>query len=186
MACRLRVARRQRLRPEPISLAERAESLRELLGAGASGAITLHLELPPTLWPVQADAGELELALLNLTVNARDAMPSGGSLFLTAENRTLRGGEVDPELKGEFVAVRLRDTGVGIPPDILPRIFEPFFTTKEVSRGTGLGLSQVYGFAQQSGGWVSAESTLGEGTAITLYLPRSQGTPAPPRARSRG
>jgi CheY-like chemotaxis protein len=140
---------------------------------------------------VEADVGEFELALINLTVNARDAMPNGGALSISGKNVTLKGGEVDPELKGDFVALSVSDTGVGIPADILPRVFEPFFTTKDVSKGTGLGLSQVYGFAQQMGGYVQIGSELGVGTTITVYLPRSRHDPtqaedAAPVAAPRG
>ncbi|HET9159981.1 MAG TPA: ATP-binding protein, partial [Caulobacteraceae bacterium] len=107
-----------------------------------------------------------------LVVNARDAMPEGGVISLSAENVTLKPGQVAEDLKGEFVAVSVTDTGQGIPADILPRIFDPFFTTKEVGKGTGLGLSQVYGFSQQSGGRATVRSQLGQGTTFTLYLPR--------------
>jgi PAS domain S-box-containing protein len=174
----LAFARRQRLQPAPLSLVDRATALNELLGASLGSAIALNVRLPPDLWPVEVDASELELALLNLAVNARDAMPNGGTLTVTGRNRTLVGGEVDPELAGDFVALTVRDSGVGIPPDILARVFEPFFTTKEVNKGTGLGLSQVYGFVQQSGGRVTVDSRLGEGTVITLYLPRTEGEPS--------
>jgi PAS domain S-box-containing protein len=170
----LAFARRQRLNPVPLSLAERTKPLRELLGTSVGGAIELRVEIPPAVWSVEVDASELELALLNLAVNARDAMPNGGVLTVSARNVQLRRGEVDPELEGEFVAVSVRDIGVGIPPDILPRVFEPFFTTKDVARGTGLGLSQVYGFVEQSGGRATVSSSLGEGTTFTLYLPRTQ------------
>ncbi|MDX9996605.1 MAG: PAS domain S-box protein [Phenylobacterium sp.] len=171
----LSFSRRQRLQPVPVSLPEHAGSLKELISAGLPSRVTLLIDLPPGLWPVRVDIGELELALLNLAVNARDAMAvGGGSLTLIGENTTLaRGGDAD-ELDGEFVALSVSDTGVGIPPDILPKVFDPFFTTKDVDKGTGLGLSQVYGFARQSGGWVKVESELRKGTTFTLYLPRSQ------------
>src|SRR5204863_5769659 len=131
---------------------------------------------------IKVDANELELALLNLAVNARDAMPKGGTLKITAEPVVLDGA---PEgLSGEFIAIRVSDTGSGIAPDVLPHVFEPFFTTKEVGKGTGLGLSQVYGFARQSGGTATVTSAVGRGTAITLYLPRSQELPAPPLAQA--
>ena len=111
--------------------------------------------------------------MLNLAFNARDAMPSGGTLTIAAKAIVLRGKAGEEGLSGEFVAVRVADTGEGIPADVLPRVFEPFFTTKEVGKGTGLGLSQVYGFARQSGGAATITSTLRRGTAITLFLPRS-------------
>lgn len=170
----LAFARRQRLNPVALSLHERAAIVRELMKASLGGATQLKLEIPASVWAIEVDPGELELALLNLAVNARDAMPGGGSLVLSARNVTLQRGEIDPDLAGEFVALTVRDNGVGIPPDILARVFEPFFTTKEVNRGTGLGLSQVYGFVEQSGGRVTVSSELGAGTNFTLYLPRTR------------
>ncbi|CAN7182278.1 PAS domain S-box protein [Phenylobacterium sp. LjRoot225] len=174
----LAFARRQRLNPVVLSLAERASNFRELLDASLGEAVELQLDLPETVWPVEVDPGELELALLNLAVNARDAMPNGGTLVVSARNAKLKPGEVDAELAGEFVALTVLDSGVGIPPDILARVFEPFFTTKDVSRGTGLGLSQVYGFVEQSGGRSTVKSELGRGATFTLYLPRSRKPPA--------
>jgi CheY-like chemotaxis protein len=173
----LTFARRQRVNPIALSLSERAKALRELLSTSAGSPVEVRVDLEDALWPVEADVGEFELALINLTVNARDAMPNGGALSISGKNVTLKGGEVDPELKGDFVALSVRDTGVGIPADILPRVFEPFFTTKEVSKGTGLGLSQVYGFAQQMGGYCTISSELGVGTSVTIYLPRSHSEP---------
>jgi CheY-like chemotaxis protein len=172
----LSFAKRQRLQPVPVSLRDRAQGLQELLSASLSSAIQVVVDFPAKLWPVQVDLSELELSLLNLTVNARDAMPNGGSLTITAENVSLDESG-DGALTGDFVALKVADTGAGIPPDILPKIFDPFFTTKEVSKGTGLGLSQVYGFSQQSGGRVHAESQLGRGTSFTLYLPRTRAAP---------
>src|SRR5215467_6822249 len=135
------------------------------------------------LTPAVIDLSELELALLNLAVNARDAMPNGGALSITAKSVVLKGKAAEEGLSGEFVAIRVADTGSGIPADILPHVFEPFFTTKEVGKGTGLGLSQVYGFAKQSGGTATITSTVGRSTVITLYLPRTQELPAPSIAR---
>lgn len=169
----LSFSRRQRLQAAPVGLAGRSDSLRELLSASLPATVQLHLDLPTDLWPVVADAGELELSLLNLAVNARDAMPAGGALTLSARNLTLDGTDGEEALEGDFVAITVQDTGLGIAPDILPKIFDPFFTTKEVNKGTGLGLSQVFGFARQSGGRLQAESTLGEGARFTLYLPRA-------------
>ncbi|WP_296595087.1 PAS domain S-box protein [Phenylobacterium sp.] len=172
----LSFARRQRLTPAPTSLTERSAGLRELLAASLPATVRLETNLPDGLWPVTVDAGEFELALLNLTVNARDAMPKGGVLSLTAENVTLD-GHGPGNLRGDFVALSLADTGSGIAPDILPKVFDPFFTTKDVNKGTGLGLSQVFGFAQQSGGHIAVDSELGLGTRFTLYLPRSSKAP---------
>jgi CheY-like chemotaxis protein len=181
----LAFARRQRLNPVVLSLTERATSFREPLDASLGEAVELQLDLPDSVWPVEVDPGELELALLNLTVNARDAMPNGGTVVVSARNAVLSPGEGETDLAGEFVALTVLDSGVGIPPDILPRVFEPFFTTKDVSRGTGLGLSQVYGFVEQSGGRCTVKSDLGAGAAFTLHLPRSQkpaSVAAPPAA----
>ncbi|MGA0600993.1 PAS domain S-box protein [Caulobacter sp. KR2-114] len=172
----LAFARRQRLQPAPLRLDERQAGLRELILASVGSMIRVNLDLPEHVWPVQVDSGELELALLNMAVNARDAMPQGGALSISAGNAA--SDEVQGlELTGDFVVLTIADTGQGIPPDILPKVFEPFFTTKPVNRGTGLGLSQVYGFAQQSGGRVTVDSTLGEGTRIRLFLPRATDEP---------
>jgi PAS domain S-box-containing protein len=173
----LSFAKRQRLQPAPVSLHARGPGLKELLAASLPSNNQVVVDFPASLWAVQADQSELELALLNLTVNARDAMPNGGVLTITGENLVLEGGPAEDDLKGDFVAIRVSDTGTGIAPDILPRIFDPFFTTKEVSKGTGLGLSQVYGFAQQSGGRLTAHSELGRGATFTMVLPRSQAAP---------
>jgi PAS domain S-box-containing protein len=174
----LAFARRQRLNPVAVLLGDRSEALRELLGASLGTLLKLKIEIPETIWPVEVDPGELELALLNMAVNARDAMPSGGTLTITAQNRALKRGDVPADIEGEYVVLSVRDTGFGIPPDILPKVFEPFFTTKDISKGTGLGLSQVHGFVQQSGGHVTVESRLGLGTLITIYLPRTNAVPS--------
>jgi CheY-like chemotaxis protein len=115
--------------------------------------------------------------LVNLSLNARDAMPKGGVLIITAENVTLIPKDTESGRAGEFVAVRVTDTGTGIAPDVLPKIFDPFFTTKEIGKGSGLGLSQVHGFAHQSGGTVQIDSQLGRGTTVTIYLPRCEAEP---------
>ncbi|WP_165837073.1 PAS domain S-box protein [Phenylobacterium hankyongense] len=173
----LSFARRQRLQPVSVALAERMAGFKELVSTSLPPTVNLVVDLSPALWPVKVDVSELELALLNLAVNARDAMPDGGVLSMVGENVTFDGGPGEQDLTGDFVAVSVSDTGVGIPPDILPKVFDPFFTTKEVSKGTGLGLSQVYGFGQQSGGRVTVRSELGVGTSFTLYLPRTRVTP---------
>jgi CheY-like chemotaxis protein len=127
----------------------------------------------PEIWPIEVDANELELALVNVTLNARDAMPRGGIISLTAENARLEPDDMPQRLDGDFVALTIADSGQGIAPDILPKVFDPFFTTKETGKGTGLGLSQVYGFAHQSGGAVTITSEMNKGTLVTLYLPRA-------------
>jgi PAS domain S-box-containing protein len=174
----LSFSRRQRLTPQATSLTGQTAGLTDLLGASLPATIRLDADLPEGLWPVAVDVGEFELALLNLTVNARDAMPQGGTLSLSGANVTLNGSGADG-LAGDFVALTIADTGTGIAPDIMLKIFDPFFTTKDVNKGTGLGLSQVFGFAEQSGGKVTVASELGVGTRFTLHLPRADKAPRP-------
>jgi len=169
----LTFARRQRLMRVSVDLDERLRAIHDLLLSSVGGAVKLEIAVAPGTWPVETDVGELELALVNIAVNARDAMPSGGVLSIEAHNETLDGHGVTL-LEGDYVALSLRDTGTGIVPDVLSKVFEPFFTTKEVGKGTGLGLSQVYGFVRQSGGDVHVSSHEGEGTAVTLFLPRAR------------
>jgi two-component system, NtrC family, sensor kinase len=179
----LAFSRRQTLTPAVIDLTARLPELKDMLSRSLRGDITITVTVPDRSCAIKVDPSELELAMLNLAVNARDAMPNGGALSITARPVVLKGQAVEEGLRGEFVAVRVADTGSGIPPDVLARVFEPFFTTKEVGKGTGLGLSQVYGFAKQSGGTATVTSTVGRGTAITLFLPRSREVPpAPPIA----
>jgi signal transduction histidine kinase/CheY-like chemotaxis protein len=174
----LAFSRRTPLNPEVVSLSDRIEGMRVLLDRSLREDVTVRLDLPAGLWPVEVDPGQLELAVLNLAVNARDAMPEGGRISLSAENLP---GLDDGVLSGDFVRLRIADTGSGMSPETVSRVFEPFFTTKEVGKGTGLGLSQVYGFLQASGGDVRIESRLGEGTTLSLYLPRATAAvePAP-------
>jgi two-component system NtrC family sensor kinase len=179
----LAFSRRQMLTPAVIDLTQRLPGLRDMLSRSLRDDIAIEVVVPDESCAVKADPSELELAMLNLAVNARDAMPNGGTLRITVKPVTLEGKAVEEGLSGDFVAVCVEDTGSGISPDILPHVFEPFFTTKDVGKGTGLGLSQVYGFAKQSGGTASVTSTVGRGTAITLYLPRTQELPAPSLAR---
>jgi PAS domain S-box-containing protein len=168
----LAFSRRQPINPVVVDLKERVEAVHEMLVGSLRGNVQLKGDIPGEVWPVEVDIAELELALVNIAVNARDAMPGGGSITLSARNVTLKKSDGVDQLEGDFVALAMTDTGVGIAPDVLPRIFEPFFTTKALGKGTGLGLAQVYGFSHQSGGTVIATSTVGSGTAITLYLPR--------------
>jgi PAS domain S-box-containing protein len=172
----LAFSRRQPINPVVTDLKERVDAVHEMLVGSLRGNVELKCEIAADVWPVEVDIAELELALVNIAVNARDAMPAGGVITLSAQNVTLEKGERVDQLEGDFVAVAMTDTGVGIAADVLPRIFEPFFTTKALGKGTGLGLSQVYGFSQQSGGTVVATSTVGTGTAITIYLPRKHAT----------
>jgi CheY-like chemotaxis protein len=142
--------------------------------------IEFHVDVPDGIWPVLVDKPELELALVNLAVNARDAMPEGGRIAIAAENVRLRADSSPEGISGDFVALTVADTGGGIAPDLLPRVVEPFFTTKGPDKGTGLGLSQVYGFARRSDGTVSIDSEIGRGTKVTVYLPRSHAEVAAP------
>jgi two-component system, NtrC family, sensor kinase len=180
----LAFSRRQMHTPAVIDLSQRLPDLKEMLNRSLRGDIAIEVAVPSKSCAVKVDPSELELALLNLAVNARDAMPNGGALGITAKAVVLKGKAVEEGLSGEFVAIRVSDNGNGIPAEILPHVFEPFFTTKEVGKGTGLGLSQVYGFAKQSGGTATITSTVGRGTAITLYLPRTHELPAPPIAQT--
>jgi len=170
----LAFSRRQPLNPVVTDPKERIEAVHEMLLGSLGGNVQLNCEIAPDVGPVEVDIAELELALVNIAVNARDAMPGGGIITLSASNAILRSGDGIDGLEGEFVALAMTDTGVGIAPDVLPRIFEPFFTTKSLGKGTGLGLAQVYGFSHQSGGTVVASSKAGSGTTITIYLPRKQ------------
>lgn len=167
----LTFSRRQRLNPQPVSLSERIQSIRDVLTSGIGTNIDLDIDVSPQTWPVTVDIGELEIALINLVLNARDAMPQGGVITIRTAHANL-----DPDdtvAGGEYVALTVSDTGVGISSDVLDKVFEPFFTTKPSGRGTGLGLSQVYGFAHQAGGTVKIESVLGAGTVVCVYLPRA-------------
>lgn len=161
------------LDPTPLSLAEAIVGLRDVLSGSLHVNIELLVDIPETTWTVCVDKSELELALVNLAVNARDAMPERGRLSITARNFKLNAGDTPEGLTGEAVALTVGDTGSGIPEALLQRVIEPFFTTKGPDKGTGLGLSQVYGFARRSGGTMVIESTPGEGTQVTIYLPRN-------------
>jgi PAS domain S-box-containing protein len=165
----LTFARRQSVHPQTIDLNEQIYSVREVLDTGIGSAVELHVDVEDNIWPITVDPSEFETALLNLVINARDAMPQGGSVTIQAKNIFID----DSQRKGDHVAIKVVDTGVGIPPDIVGKIFDPFFTTKSIGKGTGLGLSQVHGFAHQAGGTVAVQSKLGEGTCFTICLPRS-------------
>jgi PAS domain S-box-containing protein len=173
----LTFARRQPVKAVPIFLTECLAALNAMLVSSVGGAAKLRVDVPSEVWRVKVDPSEFELALVNLTLNARDAIAKGGVITITAENVQLRSGDTAEDLEGDYVALTVSDTGCGIPPDILSRVFDPFFTTKDVNKGTGLGLSQVHGFAHQSGGTVTIASELGQGTKVTLYLPRTDENP---------
>jgi PAS domain S-box-containing protein len=171
----LSFSRRQMLTPTVVAgVGERLEAVRPLIASSIGAQVRLAALVPPELWPVRVDLAEFEFALINLALNARDAMPEGGMITVSAENAALQPADTRLGLKGDFVAITVADTGSGIPADILPRVFDPFFTTKPPAKGTGLGLSQVHGFVHQSGGTLGIESELGKGTRVTLYLPRAQ------------
>jgi CheY-like chemotaxis protein len=174
----LAFSRRQQLMPVVVDLRARIDALRDMLAPSLHGNINFVCDIEDKIWPVEVDLGELELALVNVAVNARDAMPDGGTITLQARNVVLKPGSAAGPLEGDFVALAVIDTGGGIPQDVLDRVFEPFFTTKPVGKGTGLGLSQVHGFANQSGGAVTIASEEGRGTVVTIYLPRSTAQPA--------
>ncbi|MBO0736996.1 MAG: PAS domain S-box protein [Alphaproteobacteria bacterium] len=169
----LAFSRRQTLNPVVVSLRQRLMEFRDLLVSSARGDIKLVIDIARSVWPVAVDIHGFELALINLVVNARDAMPAGGTITITARNLCLEADDAPDGLCGEFVALTVTDTGRGIEADILPKVFEPFFTTKQLDKGTGLGLSQVYGLTRQSGGTVTISSEVGSGTGVTIYLPRS-------------
>ena len=172
----LAFARKQPLLPLVVDLNEIVSGTTAMLRRTLGEDIAVKLVLADGLWPALADRSQIEDALLNLAVNARDAMPSGGRLVIETANVHLDEQYAAHNLEvvpGDYVSVSVSDSGVGMPRDVLERVFEPFFTTKEVGRGTGLGLSMVYGFAKQSGGHVKIYSEVGHGTRITLYLPRT-------------
>src|SRR5688572_19571431 len=178
----LAFGRTQVLRPSTISLNERLVDLSPMLKRLFEATIEIELETGPHLWNVRADPGQIEQVLLNLAINARDAMPKGGTLTFRTANCVVEAegspaGEEYAMTPGDYVLLRVRDTGVGMDEDIRRRIFEPFFTTKEVGKGTGLGLSTVYGIVKQSGGYVRVDSTPGRGSEFWIYLPRTRATP---------
>ncbi|MDO8802222.1 ATP-binding protein [Phenylobacterium sp.] len=167
----LAFSRRTSLRPEVIDVTAQLEGMRLLLDRSLGEDISVIVDLPPDLWRVHVDPSEFELAILNLAVNARDAMPGGGAITISGSNRPAGS---DATLPGDHLVLRVADTGSGMTPETLSRVFEPFFTTKAVGKGTGLGLSQVYGFSRASGGDVRIQSEVGRGSTILLLLPRTE------------
>ena len=172
----LSFSRRQRLEPRSLDLNETIAGMRDLLQSTMGGSIHIETMLKHGLWCALVDPTQLELAVLNLAINARDAMEVGGTLKVEIENVTL-GPATYPEEPpaGDYVSIRVSDSGTGMPEEIRAKVFEPFFTTKEPGKGSGLGLSQVLGFAKQSGGGVRIDSRVGEGTSVYVYLPRAGG-----------
>ncbi|QFU15512.1 PAS domain S-box protein [Microvirga thermotolerans] len=174
----LAFARRQPLDPRPVNVNQLVASMEDLIRRTTGEAIRVEFETQPDLWWTRCDPNQLENALLNLVINARDAMPDGGRLTIATSNVELGERELAAQgdaAPGQYVVLRVTDTGVGMAPDVRDRAFDPFFTTKPLGQGTGLGLSMIYGFAKQSEGHVRIHSEVGEGTTVRIYLPRHDG-----------
>jgi signal transduction histidine kinase/TolB-like protein/CheY-like chemotaxis protein len=171
----LAFSRNQVLRPESLSAYGALSAMYDLLGQAAGEIVRIRLLADKGLWNCRVDLGQLDSAVLNLVLNARDAMPTGGNITISCHNQTMDFGQAQDSTRssGDYVRIDVKDTGTGIPSDLLDSVFEPFFTTKPIGKGSGLGLAQVHGFAGQSGGWVVLESHLGRGTTVSLYLPRA-------------
>ena len=167
----LTFSRHQHLNPTIVDLNASIKNMRTMIESSLRGNIVYNENIGVGVWPVKVDIAELELAIVNIAVNARDAMSNGGTFTLSVNDVTINQEIGENRLEGVFLAIAFSDTGTGIPPNLLSKMFDPFFTTKEVGKGTGLGLSQVYGFAHQAGGTVTADSKVGQGTTITVYLP---------------
>jgi PAS domain S-box-containing protein len=171
----LAFSRQKELYAKPIAIPRHVEGMKELLDGSLGGSVTVKTDFDPDVWPVCVDEGELGIALLNLCVNARDAMPQGGTITIAAVNRAdIR----EYGLTGDFVELSVNDSGVGMDAETIARCLEPFYTTKDIGKGSGLGLAQVYGFAHGSGGSVQIESLAHKGTKVVLLLPRSNESPS--------
>jgi PAS domain S-box-containing protein len=170
-------ARKQNLQVEYLPLNTLVREMQELLERSVGTSVRMVYDLAPDVWPVMADANQVQTALLNLAINARDAMPGGGTLRIASGNIRVEDAEADLPA-GEYATLTVEDSGTGMTEDVKARLFEPFFTTKELGKGTGLGLAQVYGFVRQSGGTVRVRSAPGEGTTMTILLPRVMAEPA--------
>ena len=179
----LAFSRQQTLDPKPIDVNRLVTGMEELVRRTVGPAVTIEVDTAADLWVALVDASQLENSLLNLCINARDAMPDGGQIRITTANHWLdqKAALAQQMPEGAYLSLSVNDSGIGIPPDVMSRVFEPFFTTKQPGQGTGLGLSMVYGFAKQSGGLVRINSELGHGTTVCIYLPRhnSEAEPAP-------
>ncbi len=182
----LAFSRQQPLAPTTLDVNKLISDVSELLRRSLGEPIKLNTVLANDLWTIHADRNQLENAILNLAVNARDAMPDGGELVVETANSRLDDAQAAQAgvSAGEYVLIVIRDTGAGMPPEVIEKAFDPFFTTKKSGAGTGLGLSQVYGFVRQSGGCVQIESHIGQGTTVRIYLPRYMGPDAPRPAES--
>jgi signal transduction histidine kinase/ActR/RegA family two-component response regulator len=171
----LAFSRRQRLTPVPVDPNGIIEAMRDMLTRTIGPHIVIETALARDLWRALADPTQLEVMILNLAINARDAMPSGGSLKIVTRNHAAMPASLGAELtEGEYVEISVCDTGTGMAPEVLRHAFEPFFTTKALGRGTGLGLAQLYGFARQSGGTARIDTEEGKGTTVSIYLPRTR------------
>jgi signal transduction histidine kinase/ActR/RegA family two-component response regulator len=170
----LSFARSEPLLPERVDGNALIEGMSDLLDRTLGEQIQIDLDLTPGAWPIYVDAHQLENAIVNLAVNARDAMEGRGLMRIATENVTIGANSVGDIRAGDYVKISVTDSGCGMPPDILEHAFEPFFTTKPVGKGTGLGLSQIFGFAHESGGEVGIDSRVGEGTSVSIYLPRTE------------
>jgi PAS domain S-box-containing protein len=173
----LAFARRQSLDPRPVDVNLLVQSMEDMLRRTMGEHIQFETRLQPESWPAYTDAHQLENALLNLVINARDAMSDGGRLTIQTGCVHINSAQPDSPEPGDYVTLSVADTGSGMPADVVAKAFDPFFTTKPIGQGTGLGLSMVYGFVKQTGGHVRIDSTLGQGTLITLFLPRDQAQP---------
>jgi signal transduction histidine kinase len=190
----LAFSRRQPLRPETCNLNTLVIDFDVLIKRAVGETVAVRSDLHPGLWPCSIDPAQFEAGMLNLIVNARDAMPTGGTLSITTRNVVIAADDpafVDDVAPGQYVMVTVADTGVGMNPETLERAFEPFYTTKEVGKGSGLGLSQLYGFVRQSGGTARIASTVAGGTTVTVYLPKAvretaQPEPASPPTKPKG
>jgi two-component system, cell cycle sensor histidine kinase and response regulator CckA len=172
----LAFSRKQDLSFEKVELNGLVTGMREMLQRTLGETVSVETDLADNLWPINVDAGQVEGALLNLSLNACDAMPRGGRIVIRSSNQSLSAREVEAHLNvtpGEFVLLEVSDNGAGIAPEVLDRVFEPFFTTKDIGEGTGLGLSMVHGFVEQSGGFVEIASSPDRGTKVQIYLPRA-------------
>jgi PAS domain S-box-containing protein len=178
----LAFARRQQLQPAGIEVGALANAVTGLLGPTLGGRHQLDWQMSETLWHAFADPAQLELALMNLILNARDAMPDGGTILVTAENRTVGRGNDQGLESGDYIVLAVIDTGCGIAAEMIEKVLEPFVTTKDVGKGTGLGLSMAYGFARQSNGAFRLSSDVGKGTRAEIWLPRSTGPAEYPKA----
>ncbi|MEO5808767.1 MAG: ATP-binding protein [Sphingomicrobium sp.] len=174
----LSFARSEPLLPEHVDSANLVGAMSDLLDRTLGERIQVITELHGDAWPIFVDPHQLENAILNLAVNARDAMDGEGKLIITSDNVTMAANAVGDIRPGEYLRISVKDGGCGMTPEVIERAFEPFFTTKPVGKGTGLGLSQIFGFAHQSGGEVGIESDLGKGTTVSIYLPRTDATAA--------